>query len=95
MNIYGKISSKKLGFPTHLFQKTKLESVISSIIASPFHLRNLFSFIFVIGPNGYNLDPLNLFWDVLCIRKQIAFSWASKTNDQWVFSIKSKQTAFL
>jgi hypothetical protein len=61
MNIYVKISSKKLGFATHLFLKTKLGSVISSTIPSPFHLRNIFSFIFVVGPNGHNSYPFNLF----------------------------------
>ncbi len=60
-NIYVKISSKILGFPTHLFQKTKLRSVISSIISSSFHTRNIFSLILAVGPNGHNSNPLNLF----------------------------------
>jgi hypothetical protein len=47
-NIYVKISSKILGFPTHLFQKTKLQSTILSFL----HLRNIFSIILAIGPNA-------------------------------------------
>jgi hypothetical protein len=54
MNRYVKISSKKLGFPTHLFQETKLGSVISSTVPSSLHSRNIFSLILVAGPNGNN-----------------------------------------
>ncbi len=72
MNLYVRISSKKLGFLTHLFQETKLESVISSKVPS-FHTRNIFSLILAAGSKGHNLDPLNLFWELLmCITKQIA-----------------------
>ncbi len=52
--IYVRISSKKLGFPTQLFQKTKLGSTISSIVPSFLHSRKIFSFILAIGPNGHN-----------------------------------------
>jgi hypothetical protein len=73
MNIYVKISSKKLRFPTYLFQKTKIGSAISSTILFSLHSRNIFSFILTARLNGHNLDPLNLFWKLLmCIREQIA-----------------------
>ncbi len=34
---------------------------------SPFHTRNIFSLIHVVGPKGYNLDPLNLFWALIAL----------------------------
>jgi hypothetical protein len=68
-----KISRKKLRFLTHLFQETKLGSAISSIVPSSLHTINIFSLILVARPNGYNLDPFNLFWELLlCIIEQIA-----------------------
>ncbi len=60
-NIHVKFSSKILGFPTHLFQKTKLGNAISSTISSSLHTRNIFSLILATGPNGHNSNPLNLF----------------------------------
>jgi hypothetical protein len=61
--IYVKISSKKLRFPTHLFQKTKLGNTISSTISSSLHLRNIFSLILTARLNGHNSDPLNFLWN--------------------------------
>jgi hypothetical protein len=61
MNLYVKISSNKLGFLTHLFQKTKLGSGISSTISSPLHTKNIFSFILAARPKGHNSNPFNLF----------------------------------
>jgi hypothetical protein len=43
-NIYVRISRKILGFPTYLFQKTKLGIVISSPVLSSLHSRHIFSF---------------------------------------------------
>jgi len=60
-NIYVKISNKILRFPTHLFEKPKLGSTISSTISFSLHTRNHFSLIFTIGPNGHNSYPQNLF----------------------------------
>ncbi len=75
MKIYVKISSKKLGFTTHLFQETKLGITISSIVPSSLHSKNIFSLIILAGgPNGHNSNPLNLFWKLLMyIREQIMF----------------------
>ncbi len=70
-NIYVKISSKILCFTKHLKKKSKLESIISSIVPSSFHSRNIFSLIFAARLNGHNLDPINLLWEVLlCIKEQ-------------------------
>jgi hypothetical protein len=72
MNLYVKISSKKLGSITHLFQETKLGSLISNIVPSSLHTRNISLSILVARPKGYNSNPLNLFWELLmCITKQI------------------------
>jgi hypothetical protein len=73
MKTYVKISSKKLGFPTHLFQEIKLGIIISSTIPSFLHSRNIFSCILTIRPNGHNSNPLNLFWELLMFfNEQIA-----------------------
>ncbi len=91
-NIYVKISSKILGFPTHLFQKTKLRSAISSTFMSSLHLRHVFSLILVVGPNGHNLNPFNLFY--FSLENKMCLFWASKTNDQCVFQLKASKLCF-
>jgi hypothetical protein len=48
-NIYVKISSKILGFATHLFQKTNLGSAISSIVPSSFTQNTFFLFYLMQG----------------------------------------------
>jgi len=48
-NIYVKISSKILGFATHLFQKTNLGSAISSIVPSSFTQNTFFHFYLMQG----------------------------------------------
>jgi len=68
MNIDVRISSKILGFLTHLFQETKHGNAISSIVMSSLHTKNIFSLIFVAWLKGHNFDPLKLFWElVMCI----------------------------
>ncbi len=95
MNKYVKISSKKLGFPTHLFQETKLGSAISNIVLSSFHSKNIFSLILATRPNGHNWDPLNLFWDLLmCIKENFMFFLGLKNKWSMGFSIKIKQIVF-
>jgi hypothetical protein len=70
-NIYVKISNKILCFPTHLKKKSKLGS--TSRVPSSLHSKNIFSFILAARPNGHNLDPINLLWEVLlCIKEQNA-----------------------
>jgi len=72
-NIYVKISNKILCFPTHLKKKSNLGSTISSRVPSSLHSKNIFSFILAARPNGHNLDPINLLWEVLlCIKEQNA-----------------------
>jgi hypothetical protein len=89
INLYVRISSRKLGFLTNLFQETKLGSTTSSKVPSPLHTRNIFSLILVVGSKGHNLDPFNLFWELLmCVTEQIALFMGILKNDQWVFLIK-------
>jgi hypothetical protein len=90
MNLYVRISSKKLGYVTHLFQETKLGSVISNIVPSSLHTRNISPPILVARPKGYNSNPLNLFWEsLMCITKQITLLPCIQKNDQWVFLQKA------
>jgi hypothetical protein len=56
------MSSKILRFLTHLLRKTKLGKAISSTTPS-LHTKYIFSLIHDVEPNGYNLDPLILFWE--------------------------------
>lgn len=54
-------------------KKTKLGSMILSIILSSSHSKHIFSFIFAAGWNEQYFDPLNLLWEVFfCIRVQNA-----------------------
>jgi hypothetical protein len=80
MNIYVKISNKKLGFPMHLFQETKLGKC---------NFKHNFVF-FSLKKHLFIHTCYKAKWTQLksTLENKLRFSLAFKTNDQWVFLLK-------
>jgi hypothetical protein len=69
--------------------------VISNIVPSSLHMRNISPPILVARPKGYNSNPLNLFWELLmCITKQITLLLCIKKKWSMGLFTKSKLIVF-
>ncbi len=79
-----------LGFPTHFFQKTKLGSIISSTFSSSFH-----SYLLQDRMNKTQKNATCSRKFYCALKNKIFFSWASKTNYQWVFLLKTNKLCLI
>jgi hypothetical protein len=93
MNIYVRISRRKLRFLTHLFQETKLLYAISRIILSTLHTRNIFFTHICCKANWTQLRSTQLVLETFNVHHRTNYTYHGPLK-QMNFSTKNKLIVF-